>query len=682
MDHSSAVVVEAPRRPALSPSRAGDFKQCPLLYRFRAIDRLPEVPTRAQVRGTLVHAVLERLYDLPAAQREPAAARALVAPEWARLCEEGPELFGALFTGPDDPELPGWLASAGELLDAYFRLEDPRRLEPEARELLVETELASGLLLRGYIDRVDVAPGGEIRLVDYKGLAVDTPLPTPTGWTTMGEIQVGDALLGSDGVPCQVVAKSEVHHRPCYEVRFTDGTRLVADNVHLWPVHLPSRSDSRYSERVVNTEDLHHLMLNRPTTARGRRRPFIRAAAPLILAEAALPIEPWILGAWLGDGASRGGQLTVGHDDRDDMLRLLKEHWFGRISIEPASMAAGALTVGLARPRPDLCPYGHDDFSDRRRGKSHHRRCRQERLHTADQRWNACLADLLRRADLIGRKHIPPAYLRASPEQRLALLRGLMDTDGSWNGTRRRAVFVTTTPALAHGVRELVHSLGGSTMLFEKPYVAKRGPRTVHVVEFRPHGFNPFSLPRKAVHVDAWLAGPGSARGGEVPGELRRTIAAVTPVASVPTQCVKVDAPDSLYLCGQTFVPTHNTGASPRQVAEARALFQMKFYALALLHLRGVVPRQLRLLYLADEESLTYAPDEAELRRFERTLEAIWLAIRAAGATGDFRPNRSRMCEWCSYQAQCPAWDGTPPAYPGWPGDEPAATESVLDRSD
>jgi RecB family exonuclease len=282
------------RRPALSPSRAGDFKQCPLLYRFRAIDRLPEQPTRVQVRGTVVHAVLEQLYELPAEQRLPAAAHDLVAPVWEELCEQAPELVGQLFDGPDDPELPVWLASAVPLLEAYFRLEDPRRLEPEARELLVETELASGLLLRGYIDRVDVAPTGQIRVVDYK------------------------------------------------------------------------------------------------------------------------------------------------------------------------------------------------------------------------------------------------------------------------------------------------------------------------------------------------------------------------------------------------------TGAAPRQVAEARALFQMKFYALALLHLRGVVPTQLRLMYLSDTESLTYEPDEAELRRFERTLDAIWQAILTAGRDGDFRPNPSRMCEWCSHKALCPAWDGTPPEYPGWPQDPEAAVddETLVDRAD
>ena len=279
-------VVPKPRRPALSPSRAGDFKQCPLLYRFRAVDRLPETPSTAQVRGIAVHAVLEELFGLPAGERVPDRAHALLAPVWARLREERPELVD-LF--PDGDEQ--WLESAAGMIDSYFTLEDPRRFDPEARELLVETELSSGVLLRGYIDRIDVAPTGEIRVIDYK------------------------------------------------------------------------------------------------------------------------------------------------------------------------------------------------------------------------------------------------------------------------------------------------------------------------------------------------------------------------------------------------------TGAAPREIGEAKALFQMKFYALVLWRLRGVVPRQLRLMYLADRQSLTYTPDEPELRRFERTLEAVWQAILRAGKTGDFRPNRSRLCDWCSHQALCPEFGGTPPPYPGWPEPD-AGEETALDRAD
>lgn len=276
----------AARRPALSPSRAGDFKQCPLLYRFRAVDRIPETPSAAQVRGTVVHAALEQLYGLPAAERTRERAAELVGPAWARVLADSPELADVF----DATELPGLLDDAGALVARYFTLEDPTAFEPESCELRVETELSDGVLLRGFVDRVDVAPTGEVRVVDYK------------------------------------------------------------------------------------------------------------------------------------------------------------------------------------------------------------------------------------------------------------------------------------------------------------------------------------------------------------------------------------------------------TGASPREVGEARALFQMKFYAVVLWRTRGVVPHQLRLIYLKDGQVLTYAPDAAELERFERTLSAIWSAILAAGATGDFRPNPGRLCDWCDHKVRCPAFGGTPPPYPGWPSVPSPGEQTPLER--
>jgi putative RecB family exonuclease len=142
---------------------------CPLLYRFRVIDRIPERPSPAAVRGTLVHAVLERLFDLPAAERTVPAALELLGPQWERLLGEEPELAGLFEDGPDgEAERAEWHAQARQMLERYFVLEDPQRLEPADRELFVETVLESGLKLRGYIDRVDVAPTGEVRVVDYK----------------------------------------------------------------------------------------------------------------------------------------------------------------------------------------------------------------------------------------------------------------------------------------------------------------------------------------------------------------------------------------------------------------------------------------------------------------------------------------------------------------------------------
>jgi putative RecB family exonuclease len=151
---------------ALSPSRAADFIQCPLLYRFRVVDRIPEAPSPAAARGTVVHAVLERLFDLPAGQRTLSAAAELLQPQWERVRAEEPELAD-LFEG-DDEAVAGWLSGAQGLLERWFSLEDPNRLEPAERELYVETTLDDGLVLRGVVDRLDVAPDGRIRVVDYK----------------------------------------------------------------------------------------------------------------------------------------------------------------------------------------------------------------------------------------------------------------------------------------------------------------------------------------------------------------------------------------------------------------------------------------------------------------------------------------------------------------------------------
>jgi putative RecB family exonuclease len=152
---------------SLSPSRAADFKTCPLLYRFRCIDRLPETPSKAAARGTVVHAVLEEIFELPAAQRTLETARGMVPAAWQRVLGEAPEVAALFADDSDGSELADWLAGAADLVDNYFALEDPSRLEPASREERVEIVI-DGIRLRGYVDRIDVSPAGDIRVVDYK----------------------------------------------------------------------------------------------------------------------------------------------------------------------------------------------------------------------------------------------------------------------------------------------------------------------------------------------------------------------------------------------------------------------------------------------------------------------------------------------------------------------------------
>lgn len=140
--------------------------QCPLLYRFRVIDKLPEPPTPAMARGTLVHGVLENLFLSPAPERTRAQAETLLAPFWEEMVSERSELAD-LVDHSDETAMQKWFSEALALVDRWFTLEDPTRLEPAERELYVEADL-DGLTLRGYVDRLDVAPDGRMRVVDYK----------------------------------------------------------------------------------------------------------------------------------------------------------------------------------------------------------------------------------------------------------------------------------------------------------------------------------------------------------------------------------------------------------------------------------------------------------------------------------------------------------------------------------
>ena len=154
-----------PRPPALSPSRANDFRQCPLMFRLRIVDQVPEEPSAAALLGTLVHSVLEDLYDAPAPERTETSAVAMLAPTWKKMQESDPTCT-TIHASPEDEQ--AWLNDAATRVRTYFTMENPTRLEPESREVLLEYQLEDGPLLRGILDRVDVAPDGSIRIVDYK----------------------------------------------------------------------------------------------------------------------------------------------------------------------------------------------------------------------------------------------------------------------------------------------------------------------------------------------------------------------------------------------------------------------------------------------------------------------------------------------------------------------------------
>lgn len=166
----------AQRQPALSPSRSNDYTQCPLLFRFRTIDKLPEAPSKAATKGTLVHWVLEHLYDRPIGTRTVESAHALVPSALNAVHARTPEL-DSMFS--DEQDKSRWLREAETLIEKYFTLEDPNRLEPAEREVNVSAMLNNDMKIKGIIDRLDVAPNGAVRVVDYK--SGKAPLPQYSG---------------------------------------------------------------------------------------------------------------------------------------------------------------------------------------------------------------------------------------------------------------------------------------------------------------------------------------------------------------------------------------------------------------------------------------------------------------------------------------------------------------------
>lgn len=425
-----------------------------------------------------------------------------------------------------------------------------------------------------------------------KATSLDTPLPTPFGWTTMGEVSVGDYLIGADGKPTRVVAATEVMYgRPCYEIEFSDGEVIVADAQHqwrtttrasrrqksgtntayLWPREAINRvrwatadaserprqlvthgealaevgaefkhalyavtrelghrgeADTGFSKRQPRYErtSLYQGLLGRAvrpknaaTTAQHRAiktteeiaatlrcggddrlNHAVELAAPFQLPAADLPIDPYVLGAWLGDGCSWNGSLTCFDEEIIDEIE-----------------AAGQPVV---------------------------------RRRTPGQFGLPGLITKIKALGLWRNKHIPAAYLRASEAQRRALLAGMLDTDG-YVSEIGQVQLGFVNKRLADDAHEVILSLGyRATMRTKRVKGRSEGTSTFYRINFTPD--EPvFRLPRKAARQRELVH----------PKARVRYIVDVRPVASVPVRCVQVDNADHMYLAGRSCVPTHNS---------------------------------------------------------------------------------------------------------------------------
>lgn len=359
--------------------------------------------------------------------------------------------------------------------------------------------------VRGRIDFVlDPHPSGEKVLVEMKSLACSTPILTTSGWSTMGELKDGDEVYAPDGQPTKVIKAHPINlNRPCYEVKFRDGQSIVSDAEHLWSV------SDRGRNRVMTTKEIAE------SNWYGGYRFRVPVTEPLQISEQELPVDPWILGMWLGDGDIDSVSITVSEEDLENLVSRLER-------------------LGLG--------YKINRYGDRApRVYLHRMRSIFSRLGLLSHS----------RTGLLGRKHIPDIYMLGSEQQRRDLLAGLMDSDGTV-GDHQAQICMINEP-LMRQVLQLVRSLGyRATWNESRAKIDGRDCGPVYWVKFSTSwGSSPFAIPRKK---QKWDAKPKSDKRVRT-----NAIVSVVEADTVPVRCITVAHESSLYVVGLGFVPTHNT---------------------------------------------------------------------------------------------------------------------------
>lgn len=331
-----------------------------------------------------------------------------------------------------------------------------------------------------------------------KGLALDTPIPTPSGWTTMADLSAGQEVFDKDGIPVEVIAVSEVKNLPCFRVTFSCGDTIICDDEHRWLARSGKQNAHRLSFSVQTVNELYDAKLAGLSVT-------IPVQLALSLPTADLPIDPYLLGYWLGDGTSNAANITCNAEDRPFV-------------VQAAERAGYVVSSAEKDPRADAYTV---------------------RITEGFQR-------ALRETGLQGNKHVPAIYMRGSIDQRRQLLFGLMDSDGCIEKGRGRAKFCSTSLTLADAVYELAVSLGETPCRHSNEAKGFGVTTMAHWVEWLPTA-PCVTLPRKVANLKPRTIAA------------YRAISSIERIESVPTKCIAVTSPSKTYLAGRSMAPTHNT---------------------------------------------------------------------------------------------------------------------------
>jgi hypothetical protein len=445
------------------------------------------------------------------------------------------------------------------------------------------------LRIKGTMDLITESDPDTLEYVDYKGLPIETKLLTPSGWTTMGDVQVGDTLYDKDGNSTRVIGKSQVKHKECFKIIFDDTSEAECDDEHIWL--LSNSKEVQIKDLKINDK--------------------IDVSKPVKYEHKSLPIDPYVLGIWLGDGRNRSGEVC------------------GKDSFIFDEIKRRGYILGKDISCKD-CP-SHTIFG---------------------------LTKELKKLNLIHNKHIPDIYLKSSYEQRLDLVRGLMDSDGYANKIRKQGHFVNCNETLSKNLKELLLSLG------QRPYLKKLKKRGFGLevfsydVFFRPINLNPFLLPRKADVIDKnW--GPGESN--------RRQIKQIIPIGKKYTQCIMVDSPSHTYLCTENMIPTHNTGRRINWATGEEKTYDKLYDDIQLLlyyyAIRRLYPQYsyviMTIFFLRDGGPFSLCYEKKDEEKFLEKLKAKFLEIKNNSMPKPINPARSdfRCTRLCHYYKN--KWPGT-----------------------
>ena len=374
--------------------------------------------------------------------------------------------------------------------------------------VLLDTEMVLGsadLEYTGQPDKMwlmfDKEDNLGIVISDWKGLPLDTPILTDSGWKTMGTLSKTDKVYDKDGDLVNIMNISQIKNKKCLKIKFDNNEDIVSDFEHRWLVF--TSRDGIKEEKVMTSQEIKDY--NDSLTKRHAYKILkIDNPKPLNNPELVLPIDPYVLGVWLGDGHSVDAKITQANDN------VWKE----------------------------ISKRGYEIGEDLSQGGA----------GNATTRTIFTLQTKLRETLLLNNKHVPEIYLSSSYEQRLDLLRGLMDSDGTYNKSRNSFVMESTRESQVDYTIEVLSSLGikSTKSSFDKKFNNKT--ITCHRVSFVTTEFNPFLCKNHDLTLNV-----------KKDRRTYRTIVSVEEVESVPTKCIEVDSPSSTFLCGKTLLVTHNT---------------------------------------------------------------------------------------------------------------------------